>query len=195
MRKIILGFAVFLLINPLSAQKIESTVTKELEHLSNIGLLPHYRQNSDVAMLSSYDPTGGNDDGFSGKYSYIRKESENRLVMADLKGPGVIQRIWTPVPTQDTIAFYFDGEQEARIKMKFEDLFLAKKFPFVAPLVGNEIGGYYNYTPIPYSESCKIVYEGDGLKFHQIQYRTYKEGGDIQSFSMDWSEEEKTALI
>ncbi len=194
MRKIILGFAVFLLINPLSAQKIESTVTKELEHLSNIGLLPHYRQNSDVAMLSSYDPTGGNDDGFSGKYSYIRKEGENRLVMADLKGPGVIQRIWTPTPTTDTIAFYFDGEKKPRIKMKFGDLFSGKQFPFVAPLAGNEIGGYYNYTPIPYEKSCKIVYIGGGLKFHQIQYRTYKGKVGIQSFSMDWTEAEKKAL-
>lgn len=194
MKKIVLGFTALFLANFISAQKIESTIVKELEHLGNIGLLPHYRLDSEVAMLSSYDPTGGNDDGFSGKYSYIRKEGENRLVIADLKGPGVIQRIWTPIPTEDTVAFYFDGEKAPRIKMKFEDLFMAKKFPFVAPLVGNEVGGYYNYVPIPYEKSCKIVYIGDGLRFHQIQYRSYKGKVKAKSFSMDWTEEEKTAL-
>lgn len=77
MRKIVLGFTALFLTNFISAQKIESTVVKELEHLGNIGLLPHYRLDSEVTMLSSYDPTGGNDDGFSGKYSYIRKEGKH----------------------------------------------------------------------------------------------------------------------
>ena len=185
---------VIFMVNNVRAQKSESIIVQELKHLSDIGLLPSYRGHSDVAMLSSYDPTGGNDDGFSGKHSYIRKEGENRLVIADLEGPGLIQRIWTPTPTTDTIAFYFDGEKEPRIKMKFEDLFLGKQFPFVAPLVGNEIGGYYNYTPIPYEKGCKIVYIGSGLKFHQIQYRTYEKGTDIKSFSMDWSNAEKAEL-
>jgi hypothetical protein len=27
-------------------------------------------------MISSYDTTGGNDDGFSGNYSFIRKEKD-----------------------------------------------------------------------------------------------------------------------
>ena len=31
-------------------------------------------------------------------YSYIRKEG-NKLILADLKGLGVINRIWTPIPT------------------------------------------------------------------------------------------------
>ena len=59
-------------------------------------------------MVSSYDRTGGNDDGFSGKYSFIRKEGD-ALVIADLKGPGVIYRIWTPTPTDDYLEFYLDG--------------------------------------------------------------------------------------
>ena len=176
----------------------------ELHALGNIDLLPAYIKGSEVAMLSSYDRTGGNDDGFSGKYSYIRKEGENRLVMADLKGPGVIERIWTPVPTSDTIEFYFDGEKTPGIKMPFEDLFSSPgKFPFQAPLVGNEVGGGYNYVPIPYKKSCKIVYIGNGLKFHQIQFRTFTdkrkapvgEWIDISSGEIQFVKKEKMGVI
>lgn len=184
----------FFLTSFLFAQSNESTIVEELKQLSDLSQLPLYRQDSKVAMLSSYDPTGGNDDGFSGKYSFIRKEGENRLVMADLKGPGIIQRIWTPIPTTDTIEFYFDGEEEPRIRMKFEDLFSSKLAPFKTPLVGNEVGGYYNYVPIPYEKSCKIVYVGDDLKFYQIQYRSYDKSKKVTSFSMQWNEDEKKAF-
>ncbi len=43
--------------------------------------------------FSSYDRKGGNDDGFNGTYSKIRVEDGNS-VLAELDGPGVIQRIW-----------------------------------------------------------------------------------------------------
>ncbi len=175
-------------------QTSPSTLVEELNKLNDIVQLPQYVTDSEAYMLSSYDRTGGNDDGFSGKYSYIRKEGENRFVMADLKGPGVIQRFWTPIPTQDTIQFYFDGEKKPRITIKFEDFFTGKEYPFVAPLCGNEIGGYFSYLPIPYARSLKIVYVGTGLKFHQIQYRTYKKNKKVTSFSMQLTKREKEAL-
>ena len=42
--------------------------------------------------------------------------------MADLKGPGVVNRIWTPTPEADTVKFYFDGEKTPRISLPFIDL-------------------------------------------------------------------------
>lgn len=156
----------------------------ELQNFSDISGLPEYRTGN-MHQLSSYDRTGGNDDGFSGKYSYIRKEGNN-LIVADIKGAGVINRIWTPTPSKDTIQFYFDGEKQPRINMPFIDLFSGKVEPFVAPLCGNEIGGYYCYLPIPYAKSIKIVYKGDGLKFHQIQYRELPNKEKVKSFSWDY---------
>lgn len=154
---------------------------RELRNLFDISLLPSYCS-GDMYQISSYDRTGGNNDGFSGQYSYIRKEGEN-LVMADLKGPGIVNRIWTPTPTKDTIQFYFDGEKFPRISIPFIDLFSGRLFPFLAPLCGNELGGYYCYLPIPYRKSLKIVYKGTNLKFHQIQYRQLEEKDKIDSFS------------
>lgn len=153
----------------------------ELQNLSDISRLPEYRIGN-MYQLSSYDRTGGNDDGFSGKYSYIRKEGSD-LVIADIKGAGVVNRIWTPTPSNDTIQFYFDGEKEPRINMPFINLFSGNVSPFVGPLCGNEIGGYYCYLPITYAKSLKIVYKGDGLKFHQIQYRELSQKERVKSFS------------
>ncbi len=172
------------------AQK-ESLVS-ELELLYRIDLLPQYRSGV-VEQESSYDRTGNNDDGFSGKYSFIRKEGD-KLVLADLRGPGVINRIWTPTPTTDTIQFYFDGEKTPRINIPLIDLFSGKVFPFVNPVCGNEVGGYYCYIPIQYSKSCKILYLGERIQFHQIQYRPYPEKMKVTSFSMNWKDSEKTAL-
>lgn len=153
----------------------------ELETLLCIDKLPAY-ENAEMAQVSSFDPSGGNDDGFSGKHSYIRRE-QGELVIAELKGPGVINRIWTPTPSTDSIRFYFDGEKTPRINLPFIELFSGKTPPFTLPLCGNEIGGYYCYLPISYSKSLKITYKGNGLKFHQIQYKTFPEKEKIETYS------------
>jgi len=168
-------------------------IYEELLSLSRIDFLPQFRDNSLVHQISSYDTTGGNDDGFSGKFSYLRIEN-NDLVIADLKGSGVIQRIWTPTPTEDTIQFYFDNENKPRISIKFIDLFTGDKYPFSRPIVGNEVGGYYCYLPIPYQKSCKIVYKGKRMQFIQIQYRQNTDQNSIVSFPSQFLEKEMDAL-
>lgn len=164
----------------------------ELESLSRLDLLPAFRTNCIVEQVSSYDRTGGNDDGFNGTYSYIRKE-DGKLVIADLRGPGVIHRIWTPTPSNDTLEFYFDGEKKAGLRLCFQDLFSNKQYPFVEPVCGEGVGGFYCYLPLPYKKSCKVVLNGPLMKFFQIQYRNMP-GYDIQSFSIDLSLNAKSAL-
>ena len=73
-----------------------------IEQLYRLDRLGVFKNSVKVASVSSYDRTGGNDDGFGGKYSFVRKENDG-LVLADLKGPGVIYRIWTPTPTDDVM--------------------------------------------------------------------------------------------
>lgn len=166
--------------------------SSELESLSRLDLLPVFRSNCIVEQVSSYDRTGGNDDGFNGTYSYIRKEN-GKLVVADLKGPGIINRIWTPTPTTDTLEFYFDGEKSAGLKISFQDLFTNKQYPFIEPVCGEGVGGFYCYLPIPYKKSCKVILNGPLMKFYQIQYRNMP-GYEIESFSSDFSSEADAAL-
>ncbi len=165
----------------------------ELRQLYRPDLLPLYRTGSRVAQVSSYDTTGGNNDGFSGQYSFIRREGD-ALVLADLKGPGVVQRIWTPTPTERMVAFYFNGESTPRLRLRFIDLFSGEVEPFRKPIVGNEVGGYYSYLPIPYARSLKIVYEGQDIRFHQIQYRAYPAGTRIESFRPSLTPDENREL-
>jgi hypothetical protein len=185
-------FALFSLSAYLISSAQNDNYRKELLNLADVSRLSLYRS-GDMEQLSSYDRTGGNDDGFSGKYSAVRKEPGG-LVMADLKGPGVVNRIWTPTPEADTVKFYFDGEETPRISIPFINLFTGKHYPFVAPLCGNQLGGFYCYLPIPYEKSLKIVYTGKNLRFHQTQYRSLGEKEKMRSFSTSLLEQNKDVL-
>ena len=156
---------------------------QEFSNISDPGLLPAFRNGCIVEQISSYDRTGGNDDGFSGKYSFVRKEN-GKLVLADLKGPGIINRIYTPTPVDDTLSFYFDGEKEPRISLPMSELFSGNSYPFVKPLCGNQVGGYFCYVPIPYEKSCKVVLSAGSMQFYHLQYRSLP-GHDVKSFSYD----------
>lgn len=176
----------------MSAQDQVYRWSDEVDLLKRLDQLPAYRHDQLIEQESSYDRTGGNDDGFSGKYSYIRKENGN-LVLAEFEGPGVLNRFWTPTPTEDSLYFYFDGEKEPRLKIKFMDLFSGEVYPFVKPVVGNEIGGYYSYIPIPFQKSLKIVFQGDHIMFHQIQYRKMP-GVKVESWTGNFSESDRQLL-
>ncbi|MGY3055052.1 hypothetical protein ACVWYG_003263 [Pedobacter sp. UYEF25] len=168
-------------------------VTSELQKLVNISDLPSYVSGV-VKQYSSYDTTGLNDDGFSGKYSYIRKNKDESLVIFEDNEAGVINRIWTPTPTNDTLDFYFDGSKDPSYSVKFADLFSGDVLPFKLPLCGNQVGGYFCYFPIPYKKSCKIVFRGKKLEFYQIQYRRLDRTKQIKTFDANLSSIEKQTL-
>lgn len=155
-----------------------------MEEVHRLDALPIIREGVKVASFSSYDRTGGNDDGFSGAHSFLRKENGD-LVIAEMEGPGVIYRIWTPTPTDDLVEFYFDGEEEPRVSVRFHDLFNGEEDLFPEPVVGAGAGGFYCYVPLAYEESCKVVFKGDRLQFYQLNYATYPEGTEIETFDPD----------
>jgi hypothetical protein len=152
-----------------------------LAALARPDLLPRFQPSATVASISSYDRSGGNDDGFSGKYSFVRQEPDG-LVIADLAGPGVVYRIWTPTPTDDPVEFTFDGEAAPRLRVPMRDLFTGGAFPFVSPLVGIGAGGFYAYVPLAYARSLKIVVKAAKVQFYQINYATYPAGTAIESY-------------
>jgi hypothetical protein len=155
--------------------------------------LPHY-QESVCAQVSSYDTTGGNDDGFSGLYSFIKRNEDSTLVIFDVVGPGVINRIWTPTPSYDSLDFYIDSQLEPTFTICYHDLFSGNVFPFIQPLCGNQLGGFYCYLPILFQNHCKIIFRGKNTQFHQIQYRLYPPGTPVKSFNLRPDEKEKADL-
>ncbi|RZL38765.1 MAG: DUF2961 domain-containing protein [Pedobacter sp.] len=186
-------FAIVIISNVAFAQRNAVSVKSELEKMTNIASLPKYTE-AVVKQFSSYDTTGNNDDGFSGKYSFIRKNADSSLVIFEDKGAGVINRIWTPTPTNDTLDFYFDGSKKPSYSIKFSDLFSGKVYPFNLPLCGNQVGGYFCYLPIPYKNGCKVVFRGKKLEFYQIQYRNFGKNASVKTFNSTLSDEEKSAL-
>ncbi|HVX51991.1 MAG TPA: hypothetical protein VHB48_17660, partial [Chitinophagaceae bacterium] len=191
--KLIQCLAILLLMPALHAQTT-ITVADELKQLYDISLLPQYRTGSYVAETSTYDVTGGNNDGFAGTYSYLHRNADSSLVMFDVTGAGVINRIATPTPTGDTLDFYINDTTKPAYSICYSDLFSGNVYPFVHPLCGNQLGGFYCYFPIMFSKSCRIVSRGKHLQFHQIQYRLYPNGVNAKSFTGQLNDDDKAAL-
>ncbi|MHB8898415.1 MAG: glycoside hydrolase family 172 protein [Thermoguttaceae bacterium] len=161
-----------------------------MAEMHRLDLLPQLRRSVFTGSVSSYDRTGGNDDGFSGKYSFVAKEDDG-LVIADLEGPGVVYRIWTPTPSDDLVEFYFDGEKSPRIAVKFRELFLGRQRPFVAPLAGYGAGGFYSYVPLPFEKSCRIKVRAERVQFYQINYARYPQEAPVKTWSPDATDEDR----
>lgn len=170
------------------------TLNGELKAFINISTRPVYREGSVESQVSSWDTTGGNDDGFSGKYSFVRRNKDSSLVLFDIKGAGAINRIWAGTVTIDTLDFFINDTLHPSFSIKHEDLFSGKVFPFVAPLCGTELGGYYCYFPILFHTGCRTIARAKKMQFHQIQYRQYPKGFRVQSFTMNLSKDEKKSL-
>lgn len=164
-----------------------------LAELARVDQLPHLKESIKVGSVSSYDRTGGNDDGFSGRHSFLRKEGDG-LVIADLKGPGCVYRIWTPTPSDDPIEFYFDGETAPRLRLPFRKLFDGTQAPFVAPVSGFGGGGFWTYLPLPYQRSLKVVVRAPRFQFYQINYATYPEGQAVTTFTADMPAPDRQAM-
>lgn len=194
MKKLILLLFVSLATVSTFAQSRIVSMETELMRLLNTHELARYNPGSAVRQVSSYDRQGGNNDGFEGTYSFLRKNEDGSLVIFEAKGKGVIERIWTPTPTDDTLDFYFDGEQVPSYSIKFRDLFSGKVSPFLNPVTGQKVGGWYSYLPIPFSDGCKIVFRGNKILFHQIQYRQYEDSITVTTFNSSLSPKAKATL-
>lgn len=190
----ILGLALSLLSILSYAQTDVISVESELHRLLKTNELPKYIDQSVVKQISSYDRTGGNDDGFDGTYSSIREEADGSLVVFEAEGKGVIERIWTPTPTDDTLVFYFDGNSEPSFSIRYRDLFSGEVYPFVSPLSGSIVGGNYTYLPIPFENGVKIVFRGEKILFHQFQYRELDDNADVETFNINFQAKEKELL-
>jgi len=179
---------------PAPRKVTDHSLNEELKIFYDISSLPSFQDGAVSAQISSYDTTWNNDDGFSGRYSFIRRNGDSSLIIFDVKGPGTITRIWTPTPTEDTLDFYIDATSRPTFSIRYLDLFSGKQHPFVAPLCGNQLGGFYCYMPIPFSQSCRIVARAKKLQFHQIQYKLYNDKLPVKSFELPVTSDEDSTI-
>ncbi|MGD8239055.1 MAG: DUF2961 domain-containing protein, partial [Armatimonadota bacterium] len=159
-----------------SAHRCTAGPPPELYDLSGLAVLRH----TACHQRSSYDRSGGGDDGYSGAHSILRRENGGAVIFDEV-GPGAIYRIWSSNP-DGRIKVYFDGEQQPTLDMPWRDMFSGEKQPFIAPFVANLLGGYVSYVPMPFAESCKIVIHGKPVRFYHVTYHTMPSDQSVSTF-------------
>src|SRR5438105_1368018 len=88
--------------------------------------------------------------GDYGQYVRVEhRQGRDEYVMADLKGPGAVVRIWSANP-QGTLRIYVDGNQLPELIANMEDLLSGKHLDFPPPFSHRLSGGANLYYPIPY---------------------------------------------
>lgn len=141
---------------------------------------------------TSFDRSGGNDDGFTGTYSELYVDARGEHVVFDESGPGVVRTLWfASIESGDRplalglVRFYFDDEDKPRIEIDADTLFAGGKPPFVAPLVAaNTIssGGFASWAPLPYRSRLRITTERRAA-FYQAHFDTLPPDWDVRSYA------------
>ncbi len=152
-----------------------------LAFYDDLSLLPNIYPNVQSYYLSSYDRTGGNDDGFRGTYSQLYVDENGEHVIFDANGPGCVYNLWFTGDNQrlswGKIRFYFDGEKTTRFACEAEELFDGQHPPFVRPLVADAFissGGFSCAAPLPFAKRLKITTEKI-VGFYNIYYQLYQD--------------------
>jgi hypothetical protein len=136
-------------------------------------------------MESSFDRTGGNQDGFDA--SRLR---DKVYTIAELRGPGVVRRFYSARPN-GRLQVFIDGSEKPVIDMPAVEFFAGGTDPFLRPAVGPSGFAHYSYLPIPYQQSIKIQVIPIGEPgpaaygfYYQVTYETFTAGTRIRSFSL-----------
>ncbi len=125
-------------------------------------------------------------------------ERENGIVVAEMEGPGYINRIWT---TDDctrnhvTIAIFIDGSSQPLLCMPFVDLFTAANgLTEYENLIYGHDKIFDSYIPITYRTSCRVELWDTKECFYHIGYTTLPAGSTVESFVYPLNDAEKVAL-
>ncbi len=150
--------------------------------------LPLFTPGAATKQFSSFDRTGGNNDGFEGTYSCLR-ESGDGCVIAEATGAGEVQSIWFTrdggdVSATGNLTIELDGEivLNADLQSVVDGELGA---PFVYPLIANadqSSGGIYLKVPMPYRTSMRIT-TGNNPYFYHVSYRTFPDAAGVQTFN------------
>lgn len=143
-----------------------------------------------VGLASSHDRSLRNEDGAG----YIRKEGDRYLV-ADLKGPGAITRLWT-ASAWGKIWIHVDGASKPLIETDFRRLFTGETPPFAKSFVNMQrpIGYSYHwsYVPIPFARSCRVYVSQPN--YFQADYVTFPDNVEVKTLSLPLSKRHRETL-
>lgn len=150
------------------------------------------RSGEQSRQFSSFDRSGGNNDGFDGQYSCLRT-SDAGCVIAEAAGAGEVQSIWFTRfgPTgggdvTDTGWIRIELDGRTVLDAKAQDVVTGKLgAPYVWPLVANgddTAGGVVLKVPMPYRDSMRITVQHNPLFYH-VSYRAFPDSAGIRTFN------------
>jgi hypothetical protein len=150
---------------------------------------------------SSHDRKGGNDNGFSNKAEFVRREKGRRVVNLDAAGPGCVYSIWYTWPNHPMygkrverawagwlgrIKFFFDGESEPRLQTPLRKLIGPEPFTYPLAVTAREsTGGYNSYVPMPFQDGLRVSIDGGGTPMFGMHfwYHCYPRGTKVPTWT------------
>lgn len=161
-----------------------SEALRGISAAENFAALPILRTGTQVYQFSSTDPAEGQFDDFG---HWLSTNSDGGAVLADIRGPGTIYRIWSTGNDgqADRLQIYLDGHTTPDIDSSFNE-FHSHPPLRDRPQVGSGGENYrawWSYLPIPFTKSCKIIRQGNFRPFHNITYHTYTTAEGVTTWS------------
>jgi hypothetical protein len=150
-----------------------------------------------VLQVSSHNKQAVNGDANWPLY----KDRRGDDVIFEAAGPGCIRSMWgTAFDPAAVLQFYFDGEQEPRLRVNILDFYKGLQPLFPPPLVSYEKRGMWggeplagnSFVPIPFAKSLKISVKGESRFFHIIYEKLPAAAGGAATFS---GREDRSAVI
>lgn len=128
-------------------------------------------------QLSSYDRNQNNYD----QGNFLRIEPGPEKVLMDVKGPGVLTRLWTAEP-MGTLRFYWDGARKPQLEVRWTDLQSEQVIPLASPFVTSAGGGCTMRFPLPFSKGLKVTLSDQTWCHWQIHYQYFSPGTPVESW-------------
>ena len=157
---------------------------------------------------STYDSVTGTYKNWSANgdwTGYLYKQDDGGCVIAEMEGPGYINRIWMAYSWTGKIAVYIDGAETPVLYDECRNLFNGQLFNYAelsySPCAINSNMAAFNcYVPITYNTSCKVVlYDSDtnhfgDFSYYNIGYTTLPKTCAVESFTYPLTAENAAAL-
>ncbi len=154
--------------------------------------------------FSSFDRTGGNDDGFSGTYSALYRTGAGENVIVDVVGPGRLNQFWFTSGESGhakldlgRIRVYLDDDSAPRVEADANDLFAGRVKGFPLDLVfdnGRSTGGFVSWVRMPFKSRIRITTEKQPF-FYNAQYESLAATPPARSWAPDQEDPEWRAVF
>ena len=171
--------------------------------------------NTRTGWISFENPAGGKgqggkeNKGAKGHPADIVMPSESKVLL-DIKGAGVIQRIWLTLSDRSPktlrslkLEMYWDGEIRPAVSVPLSDFFgvgLGRTTNFQSALFSNPEGRSFNcYIPMPFRKAAKIILTNESKTaetlFYDINFlRVLTHPSNVLYFHSSWNRNNRTKL-